>query len=183
MKKVRPKVPDGPYNQAWLERVFSKCVRTANGCLEWQGFLTHNGYGETSYRGNNVRAHRQTYILCHGPVVPGNDVCHTCDNRKCVEPTHLWQGTRQENLMDCLLKGRHHHDQVTHCPRGHDFEVHARWIDTGKGTGKGRQCKACERGRNRMKLGWPEDLAYSAPPGTKFRTERRRSKETSGERA
>lgn len=167
---------DAEYLAYWK----SRCVVSERGCWEFQGFLFDNGYPGGSYRGKGGRLHRFAYMAAKGPIPTGHDVCHSCDVRHCINPDHLWTGTRQQNLMDCLLKGRHHHDQVTHCPRGHDFAIHGRAINTGKGTGKGRQCTACERGRNRMKLGWPEDLAYSAPPGTKFRTERRRSQETDG---
>jgi ribosome-binding protein aMBF1 (putative translation factor) len=46
-------------------------------------------------------------MIHHGPVPAGMQVCHTCDNKMCVRPDHLWLGTWAENMQDMYSKGRH----------------------------------------------------------------------------
>lgn len=71
-------------------------------CIVWTGTRVRSGYG--LYRGR--RAHRVAYELAYGPIPPGLEVMHRCDNRPCVRPEHLWAGTHADNMRDKVAKGR-----------------------------------------------------------------------------
>lgn len=79
------------------------------GCWLWAGNVNRKGYGNTGkiVNGYKIRgAHRISYYLHNGPFDYNLNVCHTCDTPCCVNPSHLFLGTNQENTMDMVLKGR-----------------------------------------------------------------------------
>lgn len=89
-----------------LRRFFAKVDKRTDGCWFWKGCLT-SGYGVIAVNGKVVKAHRLSYELFKGPVLPGFDVCHSCHNRQCVAPDHLSAGSRADNMRDMVLAGRH----------------------------------------------------------------------------
>lgn len=79
--------------------------RPEEGCWEWLGGKTGDGYGSLSVGAKRVLAHRYSYYLSFGD--PGDAlVCHTCDNPSCVRPSHLFLGDHQANSDDMQSKNR-----------------------------------------------------------------------------
>lgn len=88
------------------ERFWPKVQKT-DGCWEWIGARQGpNGYGNFYYNGQAGTAHRYSYQLHYGPIPDGLQVLHTCDNRPCVRPDHLFAGSHVDNMRDMLRKGR-----------------------------------------------------------------------------
>ncbi len=78
-----------------------------NGCWEHLGCRNIGGYACASYKNRLKPAHRVSWILHNGAIPRGLWVLHKCDNRICVNPDHLFLGTRQDNVDDMVKKGRH----------------------------------------------------------------------------
>ena len=88
-------------------------------CWEWMGAKTSGGYGNLTWHGKHVQAHRVAYFLTHGSINLSTGfrhegkaktyrrfVLHTCDNRRCCNPAHLFLGSMRTNLLDAYRKGR-----------------------------------------------------------------------------
>lgn len=94
-------------SQKHIDRFWSKVnIGKESDCWEWHAAVSHNGYGQCTVDGESIRAHRFSYILAHGDIPAGMNVCRKCDNPRCVNPAHLWVGTQADNIRDRQRKGR-----------------------------------------------------------------------------
>lgn len=87
-------------------------INEATGCWEWTGSVVGRGYGATKVPNpkggwRNEYVHRLSYMLHNGPIPPGKQVLHRCDNMPCWNPEHLFSGTNTENRQDSVAKRRH----------------------------------------------------------------------------
>ena len=80
------------------------------GCWLWVGTRLTAGYGQVGGGGSKrlELAHRASWRLHFGEIPAGLHVLHSCDTPPCVNPDHLFLGTRSDNMRDCASKGRCH---------------------------------------------------------------------------
>ena len=77
-----------------------------NGCWQFNGCTMPNGYGKVTVNKKTWLAHRYSFYKSNGEIPKNMHVCHKCDNRLCINPEHLFLGTRKDNMQDMINKNR-----------------------------------------------------------------------------
>jgi HNH endonuclease len=106
LMELPAKAKSGTYKRGLtLEERFWAKVDKSDGCWNWNGCLNEHGYGLFGINNRSKLAHRIAYKIT---IKDPDNLCvlHKCDNPKCVNPAHLFLGTKKENTQDMLKKGR-----------------------------------------------------------------------------
>lgn len=99
-------------DEATIARFEAKVDKSqgADACWPWTSATRKTGYGCFRFNGRTHASHRIAYLIRHGHIPSDKPfVCHSCDNRICVNPAHLWPGTNSDNMQDMMRKGRQRH--------------------------------------------------------------------------
>jgi len=106
------------------QRFWAKVKKTSR-CWIWTASKRAKGYGAFAYHRVGVmiqdRAHRYSWTIHNGRIPKGLCVLHRCDTPSCVNPDHLFLGTKKDNNADMCRKGRHV-SGGTHCGRNGKYE-------------------------------------------------------------
>ena len=99
----------GPYNKKPTKERFDKFIEMIPecGCWIWMGACDKDGYGFFHHEYIMEHAHRVSWKFRNGPIPKGMCVLHKCDVTSCVNPLHLFLGTKKDNRVDCMSKNRH----------------------------------------------------------------------------
>jgi len=90
-----------------IQRFWNKVnVGDLDDCWEWQGSKSFDGYGRLSVSGKTIASHRISWVISNGKIPKDLCVLHRCDNPGCVNPNHLFLGTRKDNVYDAMRKNR-----------------------------------------------------------------------------
>lgn len=131
-------------------------INKTTGCWEWQG-SKRNGYGRmiigsrTDGTRKTVSTHRLSYELHYGEIPQGMEICHKCDNPCCINPDHLFAGTRQDNVDDRERKGRNNP------PKG-EKHAKAKLTELDVLTIRKRDCRVC------LLANWQKNMEFAKRP-------------------
>jgi len=112
-----------------------------SGCVLWLRAVSSTGYGSLDPAWGYSSTHRAAWAVANGPIPAGMCVLHRCDVRSCINPAHLFLGTKHDNAVDMANKRRANGQAKTHCPRGHLYDG---WNVIRHPRGQhGRICREC----------------------------------------
>jgi len=92
--------------ESWLEK-FIRYVKKTPTCWLWTGPVSHDeGRALFGWKGKTYKAARFIWQKLNGPLPDHIKICHSCDNPRCVRPSHWFAGTQRDNVLDMYSKGR-----------------------------------------------------------------------------
>lgn len=138
------------YHDRLINKLYKNIIYfDRNKCWEWSGSCSPFGYARCNIKLDGIkfyRVSRLVYYLMNRNISDHIHICHSCDNPKCINPDHLYGGTRNDNMRDMVQRKRHANLKKTHCPHGHIYdEKNTRYV------GSNRRCRSCDRIYKRSK--------------------------------
>ena len=118
-------------------------------CIEWPTGTNTTGYCQMRVGdGRLMLVHRLVWMQDNGHT--DLEICHTCDNRRCVNIDHLYAGTHKQNMQDMKQRGRvrgtaQANSKKTACPQGHPYD---------RVYGGRRYCSKCMKQRDAVRKGY-----------------------------
>jgi len=114
-----------------------------NDCWLWSAGVSLFGYGRFRINYKTQYAHRLSWLLYKGNIPTGLCVLHRCDTPACLNPKHLFLGTKKDNVEDMIQKGRWNGGgkYKKYCYRGHSLD--SSYIINLKDGSSRRACKRC----------------------------------------
>lgn len=89
-----------------VDKEISQIFYNGSRCWEWTASCSPDGYGQVRISGKTELTHRVAWTIANGSIPDNFQVLHHCDNPPCVNPSHLFLGTNQDNVDDKMEKGR-----------------------------------------------------------------------------
>lgn len=125
-----------------LKYFLSIATYKENGCIELKrGARCNHKYPVIVINGKAKNISRVILEEKLGHVLIDNAL-HTCNNVRCINPEHLYEGTQSDNMKDCVASHRHNMSRKTHCPKGHEYTPENTYFFR---KGNRRICRACRR--------------------------------------
>lgn len=96
---------------------FMNKVEKTDSCWFWKGSMNPiTGYGQCGFNGKNRTSHRVSWMLHIGEIPKDKILCHKCDNKLCVNPSHMYIGTHATNMLDRVERNFNSFKKVKKCP-------------------------------------------------------------------
>lgn len=122
-------------------------VEETEGCWNWTGATTRDGYGRFRVDGREIMAARFAYEEEYGPLDPGLRIGRACENPACVRPDHLYAATNKELTLEGM--GPTANNAVkTMCKHGHELTGYNLYVAPGSGQ---RKCRTCMEERAKVR--------------------------------
>jgi hypothetical protein len=144
----------GPTAKPLADRFHEKYTPEPNsGCWLWDAYVGTSGYGRLQGRRGKPphTSHRLSWELHFGTIPDDMFVLHRCDVRSCVNPDHLFIGSKGDNNRDAARKGRYPNQQKTCCPKGHPYSGVNLMLYKTKNGGIHRRCRKCDNDNQRRR--------------------------------